>query len=45
MYTRSGEKFEKKRKKRESDVWNFPALEEGSSNPQLKNGKASATTA
>ena len=44
--TLSGEKIEKKKKKdRESDVWNFLGLEEGSGNLQLKNGKASATTA
>ena len=35
----------KNKKERESDVWNFPGLEEGSGNPQLKNGKASGTTA
>ena len=35
----------KTEKERESDVWNFPGLEEGSGNPHLKNGKASATTA
>ena len=40
--------WKKKEKERESDVWNFPGSEEGSGksgNPQLKNGKASATTA
>ena len=35
----------KKKKERDSDVWNFPGLEEGSGNPQLKNEKASGTTA
>ena len=45
--TLSGEKIEKKKKKeRESDVWNFLGLGEGSGNLQLKNdGKTSATTA
>ena len=37
--------WKKKKKDRESDVWNFLGLEEGSGNFQLKNGKASATTA
>ena len=37
-------KIEKKKKKeRENVVWNFPVLEEGYGNLQLKNGKASAT--
>ena len=38
--------WKKKRKKdRESEVWNFPRSEEGSGNPQLKNWKTNATTA
>ena len=32
-------KWKKKKKERESDVWIFPGLEEGSGNPQLKMGR------